>query len=122
MKLSVGLTSMEMIELLKKVSTLVLPSYNEGYNVCFRGNGMWKAIISSTVGAIPEVVTKDNGILIEAGDVQALANALIKCSMDTKMVQSMSKNNIQKIDENFSMKRMHIILAEYYSDVMQQAN
>ncbi len=31
------------------------------------GMACGKAIISSTVGAIPEVVTKDNGILIEAG-------------------------------------------------------
>ena len=74
-----------------------------------------KAIISTTVGAIPEVVTEENGILIQAGDVQALADVMVRCSMDIPMIEKMSRANIEKIDQKFSMRRMHEILKSYYN-------
>ena len=62
------------LELLRKSSVLVLPSYNEGLPMAIlEGMACGKAIISTRVGAIPEVVKKDNGILIQPGDVNALA-------------------------------------------------
>ena len=103
------------IELLKKCSTVVLPSYNEGLPMSvLEGMASGKAIISTTVGAIPEVVKPENGILITPGDVKALSEALVKLSTDAKAVRQMSKANIEKIDAMFSMKRMHEKLSEYY--------
>lgn len=106
------------LELLKSVSTVVLPSYNEGLPMSIlEGMACGKAIISTIVGAIPEVVKEENGILIQPGDVKALANALVVCSTDTSLISEMSKNNIKKIDEKFSMKLMHKKLARYYETV-----
>lgn len=102
-------------DLLKKVSTVVLPSYNEGLPMSIlEGMAAGKAIISTTVGAIPEVISKENGILIQPGDVSALAEAMLQCSTDEGMLERMSCANIAKIDEKFSMKRMHEILGQYY--------
>lgn len=65
-------------ELLRKSSVLVLPSYNEGLPMAIlEGMACGKAIISTTVGAIPEVVKKENGILVQPGDVTALANVTL---------------------------------------------
>lgn len=109
------------IELLKQSSTVVLPSYNEGLPMAIlEGMAAGKAIISSTVGAIPEVVKKQNGILIKAGDINALSDALIKCSTDVEMIEQMSKNNIEKIDQEFSLKNMHKKLDEYYQLVSKE--
>ena len=106
------------LELLRKSSVLVLPSYNEGLPMAIlEGMACGKAIISTRVGAIPEVVKKDNGILIQPGDVNALARALITCSTDSKMVLRMSQNNIKKIEDRFSMRVMHEKLARYYETV-----
>lgn len=106
------------LELLKSVSTVVLPSYNEGLPMSIlEGMACGKAIISTTVGAIPEVVKEDNGILIEPGDVQALAQALIECAQNLQFMNSISKNNIKKIDGEFSMKMMHQKLTQYYETV-----
>ncbi len=103
------------LELLSSVSTVVLPSYNEGLPMSIlEGMACGKAIISTTVGAIPEVINKDNGILIQPGDIKALANALVECSTNTSMIAQMSQNNIKKIDSSFSMKTMHKKLARYY--------
>lgn len=109
------------LELLKKVSTLVLPSYNEGLPMAIlEGMAAGKAIISTTVGAIPEVVTDKNGIVIEPGDVKALAESLVKCSTDTKMLCMMSEKNVEKVDAEFSMKKMHEILSKYYRQVCDE--
>lgn len=106
------------LELLKAVSTVVLPSYNEGLPMSIlEGMACGKAIISTTVGAVPEVVGAENGILVEPGDIKALANAFVKCSQDLALISSMAKSNIKKIDAEFSMKIMHQKLAQYYKMV-----
>lgn len=108
------------LELLSKVSTVVLPSYNEGLPMSIlEGMATGKAIISTTVGAIPEVVKEENGILIQPSDVQALADALVKCSTNLKMLEDMSQKNINKIYEQFSMKSMHLKLMSYYKQVIK---
>lgn len=108
------------LELLSKVSTVVLHSYNEGLPMSIlEGMATGKAIISTTVGAIPEVVKEENGILIQPGDVQALADALVKCSTNLKMLEDMSQKNINKIYEQFSMKSMHLKLMSYYKQVIK---
>lgn len=106
------------LELLRKSSVLVLPSYNEGLPMSIlEGMACGKAIISTTVGAIPEVISKENGILVQPGDVKALTNALVECSTNTALVKQMSQSNIKKIDGSFSMKTMHQKLARYYETV-----
>lgn len=103
------------IELLSRVSTVVLPSYNEGLPMSIlEGMACGKAIISTTVGAIPEVVKKENGILVQAGDVKALSEAIVKCCTDSEMLTEMSSKNINKIANEFSMKKMHSKLASIY--------
>lgn len=107
------------MELLKKSATLVLPSYHEGLPMSvLEGMASGKAIISTTVGAIPEVIKEQNGILVQPGDVHALADAFIRCSSDMEMVTDMSRNNINKINCEFSMKIMHERLLAYYEDVI----
>lgn len=67
------------LELLRNAAAVVLPSYHEGLPMAIlEGMAAGKAIISTTVGAIPEVVTGGNGTLVEPGDVIALAQALLQ--------------------------------------------
>ena len=56
----------------------VLPSYWEGYGIVFlEAMSFGLPVVSTTAGAIPEVVTHEkNGLLVRAGDVQALSQAL----------------------------------------------
>lgn len=110
------------LDLLKKTGILVLPSYNEGLPMAIlEGMACGKIIISTDVGAIPEVVKEENGILISPGDVQSLAEAIIKCCTQKDYAESVSKNNISKIEDSFSMISMHKKLASYYRYVMREA-
>ena len=106
------------IEVLRQVNTLVLPSYYEALPMCIlESMACGKAIISTNVGAIPEVVKEENGILINAGDVKALANAIIKCCSNKEYMNSVSKNNINKIEEQFSMETMHRQILKCYREL-----
>lgn len=107
------------LELLKSVSTVVLPSYNEGLPMSvLEGMACGKGIISTTVGAIPEVISPENGILITPGDVSALARALVRYSQNIEFLNCSSEENIKKVANQFSMKAMHSKLADYYSEVV----
>jgi len=65
------------VELLNWADVYILPSYNEGLPISILEAMSYKCpIISSPVGGIPEVVTKDNGILVEPGNIDALADAI----------------------------------------------
>ena len=84
------------------------------------GMACGKAIISTTVGAIPEVVKEENGILIEPGDIKKLSEALIGYCTNQEMVERTGKNNIALIYTRYSMDAMHQKLAQYYNNVMQE--
>lgn len=108
------------LELLKSVSTVVLPSYNEGLPMSIlEGMACGKAIISTTVGAIPEVISEENGILVKPGNVQALSEALIECAQNLEKIKRMSECNIDKVEKQFSVDMMHDQLSKYYKSVLK---
>lgn len=114
-KLAGWLNFEDKLNLMKNVSTVILPSHGEGLPMSIlEGMAAGKAIISTAVGAIPEVVSEENGILFQPEDVETLAQIILKCSLNPDLLQSMSEKNIKKIEEQYSMKKMHGKLAEYY--------
>lgn len=103
------------LDILRKSVVLLLPSYNEGLPMAIlEGMACGKGIISTTVGAIPEVINEKNGILINAGDIKGLAYAIIKLSQDDIMLKNMSKNNIKKIEDIYSVNIMHKKIRNVY--------
>lgn len=50
-------------------------------------------VISTTVGAIPEIVSSDGGILVDPGDDEALKEAVIALLSSKKRRQSFMKHN-----------------------------
>lgn len=107
------------ISFLKDSSTLVLPAYNEGLPMSIlEAMACGKAIISTKVGAIPEVIKKENGILIEPGDINALTMALKTYCMNEKEVKKVGKENIKIINQKYNIKVMHQKLSKYYHNVI----
>ena len=103
------------LELLKNAAAVVLPSYHEGLPMAvLEGMAAGKAIISTTVGAIPEAVGEENGILVEPGDIPALARALAELGGDTQRLRRMSAANRARAEAVFSLQETHRALAECY--------
>lgn len=109
----------EKINLLKKVSTVILPSYNEGLPMAIlEGMACGKAIISTNVGAIPEVVIEnENGIIVEPGNIEQIKNAIKRITSDDEKLIDISLNNIEKINKKYSRRKMHETLNSYFKDI-----
>lgn len=65
-------------ELLSNADVFVLPSYNEGLPMALLEAMSWGLpVVTTPVGGIPELVThQENGLLVNPGDVEQLAEAL----------------------------------------------
>ena len=88
------------IHLLNWTDILILPSYNEGLPIAIlEAMSYGKAIISSPVGGIPEIVMHgQNGILVKPGNQNELFNAIcffIKNKDEIKTFGNKSKEIIQ---------------------------
>ncbi|WP_394916331.1 glycosyltransferase family 4 protein [uncultured Robinsoniella sp.] len=106
------------IKLLKKTSVLILPSYNEGLPMAIlEGMASEKAIISTPVGAIGEIIKDENGILVTPGNCIELGNAIKKCCEDKNMVENMGKCNRNKIIQEYSLEIMHQKIRYCYDNV-----
>lgn len=109
----------EKLRRLAKATTVVLPSYYEGLPLfILEGMAAGKAVLSTTVGAIPEAVTGENGILVEPGDIPALAEAILRLSGDPELLERMSKSSRERAERLFSLEGMHSRLAEYYRQLL----
>lgn len=101
----------------ERADILVLPSYGEGLPiVIMEAMATSCAIISTNVGAIPELINTRNGILIESGDREALKQAIFKFSSDPELLEMVKQENAQvglmfTLDENIRR------LCEIYKDL-----
>lgn len=68
----------EVARYIREADVLILPSYREGVpNVVLESFASGTPVIATKVGGIPEVVTSDTGLLIDAKNSQQLYNAII---------------------------------------------
>ena len=72
----------------------VLPSYWEGYGIVFlEAMSLGLPVVSTTAGAIPEVVRHEkNGLLVQAGDVQGLSEALHTLIVQPELREKFAKH------------------------------
>jgi len=88
------------IEAFKQANVLVLPSYGEGLPITIlEALNFGLPIISTEVGAIPEIITNKEGILIKPGDKCALEEALNFYTKNNLL--TISINNLKK-SKNFT--------------------
>jgi glycosyltransferase involved in cell wall biosynthesis len=62
----------------QKADVFCLPSYSEGFPCAVvEAMACGKPVVASDVGGVGEVVDDQSGILVTAGDVEALSNAIL---------------------------------------------
>lgn len=106
------------MKILEDASALVLPSYTEGFpNVVIEAMIRHKPVIASDVGAIPEILSGDCGILIKPKDVSSLSSALEALISDEKLCQDLGANGYNKAFKNYSAD----IVFNKYAEIWNQA-
>lgn len=106
---------------LTEATVYCLPSYNEGFPMgVLEAMSAEVAVIASTAGGIPDAITNNKeGILVEAGDVNALAEALtIILSDDDKREEYISAAKI-KFQKNFTHQIIIPQLKEIYKELLE---
>lgn len=111
-------TEAEKRELLESGSIFVLPTHAEGLPIAMlEGMAGGNAIITTKVGSIPEVITDENGILIDPGDTAQLQRAIESLVTDPTEIARMARNNRKLIEEKYSWDRTIEQLEELYVGV-----
>ncbi|EMA45329.1 glycosyltransferase family 4 protein [Halococcus saccharolyticus] len=89
--------------LLGSGSIFVLPAYAEGLPIAMlEAMAAGNAIVSTTVGAIPEVINEDNGLLVAPRDADELTDALAELIADPERVAAMGEANREAALERFA--------------------
>lgn len=102
----------ERTSLLQASDMLVLPSYAENLPmVILEAFAHGVPVISTPVGAIPEVVVPErNGLLVKPGDVEGLASAIERLLNDASLRQRMAdaarRDHAEKYEMNDYLRRL----------------
>ena len=102
---------------------LLLPSYNEGLPyVVIEAMAAGLPVISTPVGAIPEVVEDGvNGYLIDPGDVAALADRMLRLAGDPAARPQIAKCNRHKAMQAYSLEASSTALGSIFSALVSHS-
>lgn len=95
----------EALERLNYSSAFVLPSYTEGFpNSVLEAMALGKVVIATDVGAIPQMLSDNCGIVIKVKSVEELKNALLKVM--TENVDKVGVNARKKVKEKYDISKV----------------
>ncbi len=110
-------------ELLGEASIFVLPSYAEGLPIAMlEAMAAGNAIVSTTVGAIPEVIGADNGLLVEPSNANQLADALSELVSDPERTAAMGRTNRETAESQYAWSTVTEELLETYKNRLDTAD
>jgi len=110
-----GYVNLEQKEaLMSRADILVLPSYREGLPISIlEALSNSCAVIATPVGAIPEILSSDNAVIVPPKNADLLKQALIGLIVDEKLRSTMQANNFVT-SNNYSVEsHIHKIAAIY---------
>lgn len=117
-----GLTTEQLAEAYNLATVAVTPSLYEGFGLpAAEAMACGTAVVSSDGGALPEVVG-DAGVLVPAGDSQALATAIAQLLSDPALCQATALNGRTHIEKHFSWSVAAERFTRYYHSLLATAN
>ena len=112
----------EVKELLKRADIYLHPSVTEAISVAImEAMAMKLPVIASNVGGIPELVEDGkSGILVEAADATAIADAVVRLINDTDYRRELGKRGRIIIEKKFSLEGEVKNWIELYTSILQK--
>jgi len=109
------------LKLLGAADVFVLPSYNEGLPYALlEGMAAGAAVVSTPVGAIPDVVADGvHGLLVPPQDAAAIARAITHLASNRDVLARMSAACRSRIAGAYSIERLTESLQRIYSELSQ---
>jgi glycosyltransferase involved in cell wall biosynthesis len=108
-------------DVLAAADIFVLPSLWEGLPIgLLEAMAMGKAVIATRVDGTREVVqTEKNGLLVEPGDIPALAAALVRLGSDAGLRAALRENALDTVREQFNAAAMTRTIEGVYAQSLQ---
>lgn len=108
----------KVIELLKTMDAIILPSYSEGFPlVILEGMACGLPIIATAVGSIPDMIEKQGGVIIPDHDSAAILNA-VESIKSVEIRQRMADFNLNKVKSNYLSKCVLSNLIDIYHSIV----
>jgi glycosyltransferase involved in cell wall biosynthesis len=104
---------------MESLDVFVMPSFTEGTpNSIVEAMACGKPIIASEVGGVPDMIGADCGIVVPAGDVGALARAMVALARDAELRKRMGAAAQERYQKLFSPKVVIPLMLETYRRVI----
>lgn len=113
---TVGKKRIDVLNFFRLADIFVLPSFFEGLPIAvLEAMALGIPTISTNITAIPEAVKPfETGILVEPGDSDALASAILNLQNDRSLREKLSENGRKFVLENFDERKAARIAIENY--------
>jgi glycosyltransferase involved in cell wall biosynthesis len=107
--------------LLAAADAFLLTSVSEGLPVTIiEAMAAGLPVVSTGVGGVPEIIDDgDTGLLAPAGDVDALAQAMLRISQDANLRESLAARGRERAASRFSEERMIERYHSLYAELTQ---
>jgi len=106
-------------DLYRCMDFLVLPSLNEGFPmVILEAMASKLPVVATRVGEVPLLINRENGILVEPGDVEGIKQALFYLLENRVIAKGMGQKGYQRVKDHFSSEKMAKDYMGIYKDVM----
>jgi glycosyltransferase involved in cell wall biosynthesis len=104
-------------------NAFALPSYVEGLPIALlEAMALGLPSVSTNVFAIPEALKhRETGLLVDAGDSQALADAIIELKRSDKLRRSLSQEGRNFVMTNFDEREASRIAIQAYKECFADA-
>lgn len=118
-----GLSDTELNKAFLGASTFVLPSEHDNFpEVALRAAYIGSPIVASNTGGIPEFVEDgQNGLLVEVGNAEQLAQAIISLLNDRELANKLSQRARQDVIEKYTLSQMANKIIKVYEEVLAEA-
>ena len=115
----------EVIAEMCKCDVFVLPTYTEGFpNVILESMACRCAIVTTPVGAIPEMLEEENGkhygIMVEPRNVEQLKGAIEKMLSDVDFKNECRANVQQRVNERYNIDSVWRQMVDIWRETVKQ--